>query len=54
LLTVTALYTLGGEVIRNFSLTLIIGLICGTYSTIFQSCAWLRIWERRFLKRKKS
>ncbi len=54
LLTVMALYTLGGEVIRNFSLTLIIGLICGTYSTIFQSCAWLRIWERRFLKRKKS
>ncbi|MCK5057050.1 MAG: protein translocase subunit SecF [Candidatus Aminicenantes bacterium] len=53
LATVLALFFLGGEVIHNFSLTLIIGIIVGTYSSIFQSCAWLKIWEKKFLSRKK-
>ena len=53
LLTVTALYFLGGEVIHAFSFTLLIGIVIGTYSSIFQSCAWLRIWEKHFLKKKK-
>lgn len=53
LATVLALYFFGGEVIHNFSFTLIIGIVVGTYSSIFQSCAWLRIWEKKFLSRKK-
>lgn len=53
LATVLALYFFGGEVIHNFSFTLIIGIVIGTYSSIFQSCAWLRIWEKKFLSRKK-
>ena len=52
LLTVLALYFLGGEVIHAFSFTLLVGIIIGTYSSIFQSCAWLRIWESSFLKKK--
>jgi len=52
--TVLALFFFGGEVIHNFSLTLIIGVIVGTYSSIYQSCAWLKIWEKYFLQGKKS
>ena len=53
LVTVLALFFLGGEVIHTFSFTLLIGILIGTYSSIFQSCAWLRIWERFFLRKKK-
>ena len=35
LLVVLTLLTLGGEVIRGFSLALLIGVIVGTYSSIF-------------------
>ncbi len=53
LLTVLALFFFGGEVIHSFSFTLIVGIIVGTYSSIFQSCSWLKIWEKSFLGRKK-
>jgi preprotein translocase subunit SecF len=53
LCTVLALFFFGGEVIHSFSFTLLVGVIIGTYSSIFQSCAWLKIWEQKFLKRKK-
>jgi preprotein translocase subunit SecF len=53
-LTVLSLYLFGGEVIRPFSFTMLVGVIAGSYSTIYQSCAWLKVWEKYFLKRKKS
>lgn len=53
LCTVLALFFFGGEVIHSFSFTLLVGVIIGTYSSIFQSCAWLKIWEQKFVKRKK-
>lgn len=53
LLTVLALFFFGGEVIYGFSFTMLVGVIAGSYSTIFQSCAWLKIWENSFLGRKK-
>ncbi|MCI0470960.1 MAG: protein translocase subunit SecF, partial [Candidatus Aminicenantes bacterium] len=53
LLTVLALFFFGGEVIYTFSFTMLVGVIAGSYSTIFQSCAWLKIWENSFLGRKK-
>jgi preprotein translocase subunit SecF len=53
LCTVLALFFFGGEVIHAFSFTLMVGVIIGTYSSIFQSCAWLRIWEKKLLGRKK-
>ncbi|MEN8152523.1 MAG: protein translocase subunit SecF [Acidobacteriota bacterium] len=52
LATVLSLFFLGGEVIHAFSFTLIVGVITGTYSSIFQSCAWLKIWESRFIGKK--
>lgn len=53
LLTVVSLFFFGGEVIHSFSFTLLVGVIVGTYSSIFQSCSWLKIWEKSFLGRKK-
>jgi len=53
LCTVLALFFFGGEVIHAFSFTLLVGVVIGTYSSIFQSCAWLKIWEQKFVKRKK-
>ena len=53
-LTVMSLFLFGGEVIRPFAFTMLVGVVAGSYSTIYQSCAWLRVWEKYFLKRKKS
>lgn len=53
-LTVMSLFLFGGEVIRPFAFTMLVGTIAGSYSTIYQSCAWLKVWENSFLKRKKS
>jgi preprotein translocase subunit SecF len=39
LLSVLALYFLGGEIIRSFSLALIIGIVVGTYSSIYVASA---------------
>jgi preprotein translocase subunit SecF len=53
-LTVMSLFLFGGEVIRPFAFTMLVGVIAGSYSTIYQSCSWLKVWEKYFLKRKKS
>jgi preprotein translocase subunit SecF len=53
-LTVLSLFFFGGEVINPFAFTMLVGVVTGTYSTIYQSCAWLKAWEKYFLKRKKS
>ncbi|TFG79859.1 MAG: protein translocase subunit SecF [Chrysiogenales bacterium] len=53
-LTVLSLFFFGGEVIHPFAFTMLVGVVTGTYSTIYQSCAWLKAWEKYFLKRKKS
>jgi preprotein translocase subunit SecF len=35
LLSVTALYFFGGEVLEGFAFTMLVGIISGTYSTVF-------------------
>jgi preprotein translocase SecF subunit len=47
LLAVLALYILGGEVLRGFAFTMIIGVITGTYSTVFIAAAIAIILTRR-------
>ena len=54
LLVVISLFLFGGEVIRPMAFILMVGIIAGTYSSIFQSCAWLKVWERFLLKRNKN
>ena len=47
LFTLTALLLFGGETIFNFVLILLIGLISGTYSSIFNAAQLLVVWENR-------
>src|SRR4029453_18362883 len=52
MLVVIALYFLGGEVLNTFALTLVIGIIIGTYSSIYVAAAIVVIW-RDFQSRGK-
>lgn len=47
LLTLFALYLFGGASIRTFVLALLIGILSGTYSSIFNASMLLVIWENR-------
>ena len=51
-LTVLALYLFGGEVINDFAFTIIIGVVTGTYSSIYQSCPLLYYWNKIFKPKK--
>ena len=53
LLVVGALYILGGEVLKNFALALILGVLIGTYSSIFVASPIVVEWEARKPKRFK-
>ncbi len=53
LVTLLSLFILGGESIRYFVFALLIGIISGTYSSIFTASPILIIWENAILKRKK-
>ncbi|MGA7731448.1 MAG: protein translocase subunit SecF [Chloroflexia bacterium] len=46
ILTLFALYLFGGASIHNFVLALLIGIISGTYSSIFNASMLLVIWEK--------
>src|SRR5262245_18011493 len=45
MLVVLALFFLGGEVLNTFALTLIIGIIIGTYSSIYVASPIVVIWK---------
>lgn len=46
LITLSALTLFGGVSIRDFTLTLLIGIFSGTYSSIFNASMLLVIWEK--------
>ena len=46
LFTLSALTLFGGVTIRTFTLTLLVGIFSGTYSSIFNASMLLAIWER--------
>ncbi len=50
---VGTLFFFGGEVLRNFALALILGVIVGTYSSIFVASPIVVEWEARYPKRFK-
>jgi len=52
MLVVLALYILGGEVLNTFALTLMIGIIVGTYSSIYVASPIVVIWKQ-FVDRRK-
>jgi len=45
LLSVIALFFFGGEVLRGFAFTMIVGIITGTYSSIFVAAAVVTFWR---------
>ena len=47
LLAVTALYFFGGEVLKGFAFTMIVGIITGTYSSVFIASAIVVLWQGR-------
>ncbi|QQG50045.1 MAG: protein translocase subunit SecF [Candidatus Berkelbacteria bacterium] len=49
--TLTALTVLGGESIRAFVVTLLVGIAIGTYSSIFTATPLLVVWQNRVLRR---
>jgi preprotein translocase subunit SecF len=46
MLVVVALFVLGGEVLNTFALTLIIGIVIGTYSSIYVASPIVVIWKQ--------
>jgi len=50
---VLTLFLVGGEVLRDFSLVLILGVIIGTYSSVFVASPIIVEWEKRSPKRFK-
>lgn len=52
LLAVIAILLLGSEAIFNFSFALLIGLIAGTYSSLFISAQIYYVWKAKELKQK--
>jgi preprotein translocase subunit SecF len=56
-LTLTALILLGGDTIRHFLIIMLIGLVSGTYSSIFVASQILVSWDEgdvpKLLKRRE-
>ncbi len=46
LLSVIALFLFGGEVLRGFAFTMIVGVITGTYSSVFIAAAIVTFWHK--------
>ncbi len=51
ILTLVSLTILGGESIRAFVVTLLVGIAVGTYSSIFTATPLLVMWQNRALRR---
>ncbi|MCP4683263.1 MAG: protein translocase subunit SecF [Desulfobacterales bacterium] len=54
LVVVLTLFILGGGVIHDFAFAMMVGVIVGTYSSIFVASPILLIWETKFFKRKRA
>ena len=52
LITVTVLYFWGGEVVHSFSLALILGIVIGTYSSVFVASPVVIEWDLRSRARR--
>ena len=47
LLVVASLFIFGGNVIHGFAFSMLVGIIAGTYSTVFVASALILFWEER-------
>jgi preprotein translocase subunit SecF len=46
-LSVLALYLFGGEVLNGLAFTMLVGIVSGTYSTVFIAAAIAIMWQGR-------
>jgi preprotein translocase subunit SecF len=53
LIVITALFILGGGVIHDFAFALMVGVVVGTYSSIFVASPVLIAWEAKFASPRK-
>ena len=51
--TVLALLFFGGEVLNDFAFAMTMGVISGTYSTVYVATAFVMLWEERWPRRGK-
>ncbi len=51
-LAAVSLFLFGGEVIHDFALALVIGIVVGTYSSVFVASPIVSLWEERAVKAK--
>jgi len=52
LVVVVALFVLGGGVIHDFAFAMLIGILVGSYSSVFVASPILLVWQDRFADRK--
>ena len=53
-LTVLVLFIFGGEVLRSFAFTFGIGVLTGTYSSVFVASSIVVDWKHRIIDKNKS
>ncbi len=53
LAVILALFILGGGVIHDFAFALLVGILVGTYSSIYVASPVILIWESKFANRSK-
>jgi preprotein translocase SecF subunit len=53
-LTVLVLYVFGGEVLRDFAFALLVGVITGTYSSVFVAAPIVVDWENWLASRGRA
>jgi len=53
MMVVLILFFFGGPVIHDFAFALIVGLISGTYSTIYVASPVVLLWNKHFTQKKK-
>lgn len=53
MMVVLILFFFGGPVIHDFAFTLIVGLVSGTYSTIYVASPVVLFWNRYLIRKKK-
>jgi preprotein translocase subunit SecF len=53
MMVVLILFFFAGEVIHDFTIALVVGLITGTYSTVYIASPVVLFWEQNISKRKR-
>jgi preprotein translocase subunit SecF len=47
LMSAVALFLFGGEVLHGFAFTMLVGIVTGTYSSVFVAAAIVTFWTRK-------